>query len=70
MYEDDPENWGEMIDTNIKGIALCDSCDRPGMVERNRGHVINMGSTAGYITYASGRSTAPPRQPRSQSAKA
>jgi NADP-dependent 3-hydroxy acid dehydrogenase YdfG len=54
VYEDDPENWEEMIDTNIKGLLYVTRAVVPGMVERGRGHVINMGSTAGYITYANG----------------
>ena len=54
VYEDDPENWEEMIDTNIKGLLYVTRAIVPGMVERGRGHVINMGSTAGYITYANG----------------
>jgi hypothetical protein len=54
VYEDDPENWEEMIDTNIKGMLYVSRAIVPGMVERGRGHVINMGSTAGYMTYANG----------------
>ncbi|RZU42572.1 SDR family NAD(P)-dependent oxidoreductase [Edaphobacter modestus] len=54
VYEDDPQNWEEMIDTNIKGLLYVTRAVVPGMVERGRGHVINMGSTAGYITYANG----------------
>jgi 3-hydroxy acid dehydrogenase/malonic semialdehyde reductase len=54
VYEDDPQNWEEMIDTNIKGLLYVTRSVVPGMVARNRGHVINMGSTAGYITYANG----------------
>jgi len=54
VYEDDPENWEEMIDTNVKGLLYVTRAIVPGMVERGRGHVINMGSTAGYITYANG----------------
>jgi len=54
LYEDDPENWEEMIDTNIKGLLYVTRVIVPGMVGRNRGHVINLGSTAGYITYANG----------------
>lgn len=54
VYEDDPENWEEMIDTNIKGLLYVTRAIVPGMVERGRGHIINMGSTAGYITYANG----------------
>jgi NADP-dependent 3-hydroxy acid dehydrogenase YdfG len=54
VYEDDPENWEEMIDTNVRGLLYVTRALVPGMVERGRGHVINMGSTAGYITYANG----------------
>jgi 3-hydroxy acid dehydrogenase / malonic semialdehyde reductase len=54
VYEDDPENWEEMIDTNIKGLLYVTRQVVPGMVARGRGHVINLGSTAGYITYANG----------------
>src|SRR5882672_6085511 len=54
LYEDDPQNWDEMIDTNVKGLLYVTRSIVPGMVARGRGHVINMGSTAGYITYANG----------------
>jgi 3-hydroxy acid dehydrogenase/malonic semialdehyde reductase len=54
VYEDDPQNWEEMIDTNIKGLLYVTRSVVPGMVARGRGHVINLGSTAGYITYANG----------------
>ena len=54
LHEDDPENWEEMIDTNVKGLLYMTRAVVPGMVERGLGHVINLGSTAGYITYANG----------------
>ncbi|MCU1249705.1 MAG: short-chain dehydrogenase/reductase [Edaphobacter sp.] len=54
LYEDDPQNWEEMIDTNIKGLLYVTRYVVPGMVARGRGHVINLGSTAAYITYANG----------------
>jgi 3-hydroxy acid dehydrogenase/malonic semialdehyde reductase len=54
VYEDDPQNWEEMIDTNVKGLLYVTRSIVPGMVERGRGHVINLGSTAAYITYANG----------------
>ena len=54
LYEDDPQNWEEMIDTNIKGLLYVTRAVVPGMVSRGGGHVINLGSTAGYITYANG----------------
>jgi 3-hydroxy acid dehydrogenase/malonic semialdehyde reductase len=54
LHEDDPENWEEMIDTNVKGLLYVTRSVVPGMVARGRGHVINLGSTAAYITYANG----------------
>jgi 3-hydroxy acid dehydrogenase/malonic semialdehyde reductase len=54
LQEDDPQNWEEMIDTNVKGLLYITRAVVPGMVERGRGHVINLGSTAGYTTYANG----------------
>jgi 3-hydroxy acid dehydrogenase/malonic semialdehyde reductase len=54
LQEDDPQNWEEMIDTNVKGLLYVTRAVVPGMVSRDRGHVVNLGSTAGYITYANG----------------
>ena len=54
VYEDDSQNWDEMIDTNMKGLLYVTRAVVPGMVERGLGHVINLGSTAGHITYANG----------------
>ncbi|HXC95777.1 MAG TPA: SDR family NAD(P)-dependent oxidoreductase [Edaphobacter sp.] len=54
LYEDDPQNWEEMIDTNVKGLLYVTRSIVPGMVARGRGHVINLGSTAAHITYANG----------------
>jgi hypothetical protein len=54
LYEDDPQNWDEMIDTNVKGLLSVTRAVVPGMVARNAGHVINLGSTAGHMTYANG----------------
>jgi 3-hydroxy acid dehydrogenase / malonic semialdehyde reductase len=52
VYEDAPGDWDEMIDTNIKGVLRVTRAIVPGMVERGEGHVINLGSTAGHMTYA------------------
>ncbi|ADW70046.1 SDR family NAD(P)-dependent oxidoreductase [Granulicella tundricola] len=54
LYEDDPQNWEEMIDTNVKGLLYVTRAIVPGMVERGSGQVINLGSTAGHQTYANG----------------
>ncbi|HEV2620438.1 MAG TPA: SDR family NAD(P)-dependent oxidoreductase [Acidobacteriaceae bacterium] len=54
IYEDDPDDWDEMIDTNVKGLLYVTRAVVPGMVARASGHVINIGSVAGYITYANG----------------
>ena len=53
-YECDPDDWGTMIDTNIKGLLTMTRLVVPGMVQRNRGHIINMGSVAGDAAYAGG----------------
>ncbi len=45
------EDWDEMIDTNVKGLLYVTRAVVPGMVARGAGHVVNMGSTAGHMTY-------------------
>ena len=53
-YEGDPEDWNTMIDTNIKGLLTMTRLIVPGMVARDEGHVINVGSVAGDAAYAKG----------------
>ena len=53
-YEGDIDDWETMIDTNIKGLLTMTRLVVPGMVERNKGHVINIGSVAGDAAYAGG----------------
>ncbi len=53
-YEGDYTDWDTMIDTNIKGLLTMTRTIVPGMVARNRGHVINIGSVAGDAAYANG----------------
>ena len=53
-YEGDMEDWSTMIDTNIKGLLTMTRLIVPGMVKRNEGHVINVGSVAGDAAYAGG----------------
>ena len=55
LWECSIEDWEEMIDTNIKGLLYVTRAVVPGMVKRGRGHVVNLGSTAGEITYPGGR---------------
>ena len=53
-YEGDPEDWNTMIDTNIKGLLTMTRLIVPGMVARDEGHIINVGSVAGDAAYAKG----------------
>lgn len=53
-FEGNPDDWDTMIDTNIKGLLTMTHLVVPGMVERNCGHVINIGSVAGDAAYAGG----------------
>lgn len=53
-YEGSFDDWDQMIDTNIKGLLTMTRLIVPGMVSRNHGHVINMGSVAGDAAYAGG----------------
>ncbi|MBP5974380.1 SDR family oxidoreductase [Brasilonema sp. CT11] len=54
LHEGDFQDWEEMIDTNIKGLLYLTRYVVPGMVKRDRGHVVNIGSIAGHQTYPSG----------------
>jgi hypothetical protein len=53
-YKGDLDDWETMIDTNVKGLLLMTRLIVPRMVERNSGHVINIGSVAGDAAYAGG----------------
>ena len=46
------DDWNEMVDTNVKGLMTVTRAVLPGMVARNRGHVVNVGSTAASWPYA------------------
>lgn len=50
----DLDDWDAMIDTNCRGLVTMTRAILPGMVARNRGHVVNIGSTAGEFPYPGG----------------
>jgi 3-hydroxy acid dehydrogenase/malonic semialdehyde reductase len=50
----DLDDWDAMVDTNCKGLMYVTRAVLPGMVERDRGHVINLGSVAGTYPYPGG----------------
>lgn len=53
-HEGSLDEWDIMIDTNIKGLLAMTRLVVPGMVERGRGHIINIGSIAGDAAYPGG----------------
>ncbi len=53
-YEGSLEEWDVVIDTNIKALLSMTRIVVPGMVERGRGHIINIGSIAGDAAYPGG----------------
>jgi 3-hydroxy acid dehydrogenase / malonic semialdehyde reductase len=48
------DDWDVVVDTNIKGVLHCTRAALPGMIARDRGHVINLGSVAGTYPYPGG----------------
>lgn len=53
-HEGNLDEWDIMIDTNIRALIAMTRIIVPGMVERGRGHVINIGSIAGDYAYPGG----------------
>lgn len=47
-------DWEQMVDTNIKGVMFCTRAILPQMVERDSGHIVNIGSVAGNWPYPGG----------------
>ena len=54
VHEGKHDDWDEMIDTNVKGVLNMMRALLPGMVARDSGHVVNVGSIAGYMAYPKG----------------
>jgi NADP-dependent 3-hydroxy acid dehydrogenase YdfG len=54
VYEGSIDDWDETIRANVNGLLYVTRAVLPGMVERQRGHVINMGSVAGHYSYQNG----------------
>ncbi len=54
VQDGDAQDWEEMIDTNIKGLLWMSRAVLPGMIARDRGHVVNLGSIAGRQVYPGG----------------
>jgi 3-hydroxy acid dehydrogenase/malonic semialdehyde reductase len=48
------DQWEQMIDTNVRGLVVLTRLLLPGMVDRGRGHVVNVGSMAGTYPYPGG----------------
>ncbi len=54
IQEGRTDDWDEMIDTNVKGLLYVTRHVLPHMIARGRGHVVNVGSTAGHWVYRGG----------------
>ncbi len=54
IHEGSVDDWEQMIDTNIKGLLYMTRMISPGMVKRQKGHIINIGSIAGKEAYERG----------------
>ena len=53
-YEGNLDEWDVVIDTNVKALLSMTRLVVPGMIERGRGHIINIGSIAGDAAYPGG----------------
>lgn len=54
IHEGNIDHWETMIDANLKGLLYVTRAVSPGMVQRRRGHIINLCSVAGKEAYANG----------------
>mgnify|MGYP001273114562 CR=1 FL=1 len=54
IQEGDVDDWERMLDTNIKGLLYITRRVAPLMIERGKGHIVNIGSIAGTQVYENG----------------
>ncbi|CAG5071832.1 NADP-dependent 3-hydroxy acid dehydrogenase YdfG [Dyadobacter sp. CECT 9623] len=54
LDEGDPEDWDAMIDGNVKGLLYVSKAVIPLLLEKGKGHIVNISSIAGKQTYANG----------------
>ncbi|MCD6331867.1 MAG: SDR family NAD(P)-dependent oxidoreductase [Bacteroidales bacterium] len=54
VQEADPDDWDQMIDTNVKGLLYLSHLVSKGMVSRRQGHIVNISSIAGKEVYSKG----------------
>jgi len=54
IQDGDTDDWDAMIDINVKGLLYVSKAVIPGMIDRRKGHIINIGSIAGKEMYPNG----------------
>jgi 3-hydroxy acid dehydrogenase/malonic semialdehyde reductase len=54
LHENNPKHWDAMLQTNVMGLLHVTQGVLPSMLERGKGHIINIGSVAGRGAYAGG----------------
>jgi NADP-dependent 3-hydroxy acid dehydrogenase YdfG len=54
IHELSEEQWDEMMNVNLKGVFLCTKYVVPHLLQQQRGHIINISSVAGTVTFPGG----------------
>jgi NADP-dependent 3-hydroxy acid dehydrogenase YdfG len=54
LHSGKPAEWDEVIDVNVRAVLAVSRAVIPGMLARNKGHIINLGSIAGWEVYPGG----------------